>query len=67
MPDKVTFRASICLARIDHLEQFGISTDQLIPCHKKIFVVGGDSTVPCSGWIPAKFVVCDKTTLDKLL
>ena len=57
--------ASICLAGTDHINKMGIFSEELIPCNKKISVVGG-STLPCIGWTPASFTVDGNTTHQRL-
>ena len=48
--------ASICLGGTQHLNQFGILIQELIPCNKRIAVVGG-ATLPCLGYINVEFII----------
>ena len=57
--------ASICLGGTQHLEQFGMIPQELIPCNKRIAVVGG-ATLPCHGYINVEFIVNGVTTKQKL-
>lgn len=57
--------ASICLGGTQHLKQLGMLPQELIPCNKRIAVVGG-ATLPCLGFIFAEFVVNGVSTKQKL-
>ena len=57
--------ASICLGGTHHLEELNISPQELIPCNKKIAVVGG-GTLPCRGYINVEFVVNNVATQQRL-
>ena len=57
--------ATINLAGLQHLTELGITPQELIPCKKRIAVVGG-STLPCLGWVYANFTVDATTTRQRL-
>ena len=57
--------AGICLAGTQHLKDLNITTNDLIPCKKKVMAVGG-STLTCRGWLPVKFKIGSKTTQQPL-
>ena len=57
--------ASIYLAGTHHIEKLDVKRNELIPCNKRISVVGG-STLPCIGWVPAEFGVDNQTTKQPL-
>ena len=57
--------ASICLGGTQHLEEFDMLPQELIPCNKTISVVGG-GTLPCLGYINVEFTVNGTTTKQRL-
>ena len=57
--------ASICLAGTQHLKELNIIQQELIPCNKRIAVVGGE-TLPCHGYINVEFNVNGTSTKQKL-
>ena len=48
--------ATICLRRLKHLRNMGLSTNNLIPSRKVVQAVGG-FTLMCQGWYPVEFNV----------
>ena len=48
--------ASICLANFEHISQMNISPSDLIPCSRRVTVVGG-STIHCTKWLPIEFTI----------
>ena len=57
--------AGICLGGTQHVEQFGMSLKNLIPCQKRVKVVGG-TIIPCVGWVRAAITIQNVTTIQKL-
>ena len=53
--------ATICLRGLKHLQNMGLSTNNLIPSRKVVLAVGG-FTLMCQGWLPMEFNVQGKTT-----
>jgi len=50
--------ASICLAGTSDLRRFKLTKNQLIPCSKRVTVVGR-STLICFGWLPMTFSIAN--------
>ena len=57
--------ATICLRGLKHLQNMGLSTNNLISSRKVVRSVGG-FTLMCQGWLPMEFNVQDKTTKQAL-
>ena len=57
--------ASICLAGTSHLAKFNLTSSDLIPCNRKVTVVGG-STLLCTGWLPMSFSIGTYSTKQPL-
>ena len=48
--------ASLCLANFTHISRMNLSPSELIPCSKRVTVVGG-STINCTRWLPIEFTI----------
>ena len=52
----LTVGASICLANFNNISQMNLSPSNLLPCSKKVTVVG-ESTINCTRWLPIQFSI----------
>ena len=57
--------ASICLGGTKHLNQLGLTKQNLIPCNKTVTAVGNHK-MNCLGWVPMEFCVNGNVTKQAL-